>query len=160
MGFPDRTTTIGRMINDFLNNQEEVCNEAIHLLFSANRYENLKKIRDTLQAGKNIVCDRYWYSGVAYSAAKGMDFEWCRTADQHLLQPDLIIYLDCDPEVLSKRANYGQERFEKLEFQKKVAASFATLLEGEKKVRKVSVEAKSLDEVKEEVRGLIEKELQ
>jgi dTMP kinase len=31
-----------------------------------------------LEAGTNIVCDRYSFSGVAFSSAKpGMDFDWC-----------------------------------------------------------------------------------
>lgn len=74
MNFPDRTTPIGHMINDFLKQQTELSNEAVHLLFSANRWEQMKTIKETLEAGTNIVCDRYWYSGVAYSTAKGMDF--------------------------------------------------------------------------------------
>ena len=47
--------------------------------------------------GKNIVCDRYWYSGVAYSYAKGLDFDWCIKPDEGLIEPDLIIYLKADP---------------------------------------------------------------
>ena len=42
---------MGKMIDDFLNNNEEVNNEAIHLLFSANRYENLNKIKQHLMSG-------------------------------------------------------------------------------------------------------------
>ena len=49
MGFPDRTTIIGKMINDFLKSKVEVNNETIHLLFSANRYENLSKIKHHLE---------------------------------------------------------------------------------------------------------------
>ena len=73
LGFPDRTTPIGKMINDFLINKAEICPEAIHLLFSANRWENMKRIETVLEQGENVVCDRYWYSGVAYSMAKGME---------------------------------------------------------------------------------------
>jgi len=50
-----------------------------------------------LMKGKNIVCDRYWYSGVAYSYAKGLDLEWCIKPDEGLLEPDLVIYLHADP---------------------------------------------------------------
>ena len=45
MNFPDRTTPVGRMINEFLSNKTELTNEAIHLLFSANRWEKMKLIR-------------------------------------------------------------------------------------------------------------------
>lgn len=40
------------------------------------------------------VCDRYCYSGVAFSAAKGMDMDWCKACDKGLIAPDCVIYLD------------------------------------------------------------------
>jgi dTMP kinase len=107
MNFPNRTTPIGNMINDYLLNKTDLSNEAIHLLFSANRWESMNKISETLNSGVHIICDRYWYSGVAYSVAKGMDFQWCVSSDKGLIKPDLIIYLKADPKVLSRRSNYG-----------------------------------------------------
>ena len=93
INFPDRSTHIGKMINEFLSNKIELNNETIHLLFSANRWEKFKDLEETLSRGTNIVCDRYWYSGVAYSVAKGMDIEWCKAADHGLHKPDLVLYL-------------------------------------------------------------------
>ena len=37
--FPDRDTTIGGMINAYLTNKAELDDHAVHLLFSANRWE-------------------------------------------------------------------------------------------------------------------------
>lgn len=37
--FPDRTTVIGQMISAYLANESELDDRAIHLLFSANRWE-------------------------------------------------------------------------------------------------------------------------
>lgn len=51
--------------------QNDLSDEAIHLLFSANRWERANHIIKTLEAGTTLVIDRYCYSGVAYSAAKG-----------------------------------------------------------------------------------------
>jgi dTMP kinase len=39
MRFPDRTTPIGTMINAYLTNNADMDDKAIHLLFSANRWE-------------------------------------------------------------------------------------------------------------------------
>ena len=69
-------------------------NEAVHLLFSMNRWENKSQLMEILRSGTDIVCDRYAYSGVAYSVAKGLDFEWCLGADRGLILPDLVIYFD------------------------------------------------------------------
>lgn len=37
--YPDRTTDIGKMINAYLTNNAELSDAAVHLLFSANRWE-------------------------------------------------------------------------------------------------------------------------
>lgn len=37
--FPDRTTQIGQMINSYLKGETETDDAAMHLLFSANRWE-------------------------------------------------------------------------------------------------------------------------
>jgi dTMP kinase len=37
--FPDRTTEIGQMINRYLSNGVELDDAAVHLAFSANRWE-------------------------------------------------------------------------------------------------------------------------
>ena len=66
----DRTTEIGKMINSYLQNGKEVDDHAIHLLFSANRWEQSAEILDSLNNGITLVVDRYAYSGAAFSGAK------------------------------------------------------------------------------------------
>lgn len=44
--------------------------EAIHLIFAANRWEMRDQILSDLKSGITLICDRYAFSGVAYSAAK------------------------------------------------------------------------------------------
>ena len=90
--------------------------EAVHLLFAMNRWEQKEDIISTLESGTSIICDRYAYSGVAYSGAKGLDFEWCLNADRGLVKPDLVIYIDIDMETIKERAGFGEERYEKTEF--------------------------------------------
>lgn len=71
----------------------------------------MKEINEKLDSGINVVCDRYWYSGVAYSYAKGLDFQWCVAADRGLKEPDLTLFLKADPAKLAERDGYGNERF-------------------------------------------------
>ena len=94
--------------------------EAVHLLFAMNRWEKKEQIIDTLTQGTSIVCDRYAYSGVAYSASKGLDFEWCLNADRGLIKPDLVIYINVSMETIKARSGFGDERYEKVEFQQRV----------------------------------------
>ena len=84
--FPDRTTLIGNLINGYLQQARDMDDRAIHLLFSANRWEASASLSQTLANGKTIVCDRYAYSGVAFSSAKqfgrndkeNLSLNWCK----------------------------------------------------------------------------------
>ncbi|XP_058102197.1 thymidylate kinase isoform X2 [Magnolia sinica] len=125
--FPDRTTCVGEMISSYLANKSHLDDRTIHLLFSANRWEKRSLMETKLKSGTTLVVDRYSYSGVAFSAAKGLDIEWCKAPEMGLLAPDLVVYLDIQPEKAAERGGYGGERYEQLEFQRKVAQHYHLL---------------------------------
>lgn len=125
--FPDRNTSIGQMISAYLANEKELDDRAVHLLFSANRWEKRIQMENKLRNGTSLVVDRYSYSGVAFSSAKGLDIDWCKAPEVGLLAPDLVLYLDVPPEKAAERGDYGSERYERLEFQQKVAGFYKML---------------------------------
>eukprot|EP00268_Persea_americana_P065559 TRINITY_DN876_c0_g1_i5.p1 TRINITY_DN876_c0_g1~~TRINITY_DN876_c0_g1_i5.p1 ORF type:complete len:255 (+),score=49.21 TRINITY_DN876_c0_g1_i5:177-941(+) len=125
--FPDRTTSVGEMISAYLSNKSQLDDRTTHLLFSANRWEKRLLMESKLKSGTTLVVDRYSYSGVAFSAAKGLDIEWCKAPEIGLVAPDLVVYLDIPPEKAAERGDYGHERYEKLEFQLKVAQYYQVL---------------------------------
>ncbi|KAG1877262.1 P-loop containing nucleoside triphosphate hydrolase protein [Suillus subluteus] len=97
---------------------------AIHLLFSANRWELASTISAHLAQGTTVLADRYSFSGIAYSVRKGLPYEWCRAPEVGLPAPDLTLFLDISPEVAATRGGYGLERYEKEEVQKGVRQVF------------------------------------
>lgn len=121
----------------------ELDDRAVHLLFSANRWEQASLLRSKLvrmrvsirltaltQArGVDIVCDRYAYSGVAFSAAKESiaDIDWCKAPDAGLPEPDLVIFLRLDHAAAESRGGYGGERYEVTDLQRRVANNFDKL---------------------------------
>ncbi|KAG0004601.1 hypothetical protein BGZ80_004777 [Entomortierella chlamydospora] len=125
--FPDRTTTIGKMIHAYLTNAQELDDKAVHLLFSANRWEAMQSIRRKLLSGTHLVVDRYAYSGVAFSTAKGLDLTWCKNPDRGLIRPDLTFFLDLPTSEAERRGGFGEERYEKRELQEKVRDVFLQL---------------------------------
>mmetsp|Transcript_24981 Transcript_24981/g.54878 ORF Transcript_24981/g.54878 Transcript_24981/m.54878 type:complete len:227 (-) Transcript_24981:371-1051(-) len=131
MRFPDRTTMVGDLINQYLQSKSELDDRSVHLLFSANRWEAARTLRTTLiEDGSNIVCDRYAHSGVAFSSAKPSlenDIDWCRTCDVGLPAPDVVIFLDLSQEEAEQRGGYGGERYEKKEMQQRVRQRFSEL---------------------------------
>lgn len=115
------------MINGYLTNQIELPDECIHLLYSANRWEKQKEIVEHLEAGTTVLCDRYAYSGAAFSMAKGMDRLWCQQPDQGLPRPDALLFLHLSSEAAAKRPGFGMERYEESAFQLRVREAYKEL---------------------------------
>lgn len=106
MRFPDRTTLVGKLIDNYLASTENLDDRAIHLLFSANRWEAAPKLAEILGKGETIICDRYAYSGVAFTSAKedpGLTIDWCQGPDRGLPAPDVVIFLDISQQDAEKR---------------------------------------------------------
>ncbi|XP_011312590.1 thymidylate kinase [Fopius arisanus] len=126
--FPDRSTTIGKVIDEFLTNKKDLPPETMHLLFSANRWECVGYLRKALENGTTLVVDRYAASGAAYAAVSTKrSLSWCMHPDRGLPAPDFVGFLAIDDEVLTTRGGWANERFEKQEFQRKVADNFLKL---------------------------------
>lgn len=84
-----------------------------------------------LNNGGTLILDRYSYSGVAYSCAKGGDMEECKDPDRGLPEPDIIFYMDIDPSRVMKRTGFGEELHDSLQFQIRVKSCFEKLFEQE-----------------------------
>uniref|UniRef100_A0A182RP36 Thymidylate kinase n=1 Tax=Anopheles funestus TaxID=62324 RepID=A0A182RP36_ANOFN len=127
MNFPDRSTQCGQLINAYLTRKDDFTDEGIHLLFTLNRWERMKEMEKLLKSGVNLIVDRYSYSGVAFSSAKGLAMEWCKAPESGLLKPDLVILLTLSTEALARRGGFGDERYEVPAFQKKVIEKYSML---------------------------------
>lgn len=84
--------------------------------------------------GVTLVCDRYYYSGMVYSAAKqnpGLPLSWARAPEVGLPRPDVVLFLDLRPEAAKERGGWGEERYEKTEMQERVRTLFWELKQGQ-----------------------------
>ncbi|XP_069752542.1 thymidylate kinase isoform X2 [Narcine bancroftii] len=132
MSFPDRRTEIGQLISSYLQKKHNLNDCAVHLLFAANRWEQVSLIREKLQNGITLIVDRYAFSGVAFTSAKsGFNLEWCKQADVGLPKPDVILFLNLEPSAAMKRGGFGTERYENLHFQELVLQRFGELMKDE-----------------------------
>lgn len=127
------------------------------LLFLAARADLTERvIRPALEAGRDVVCDRFSDSSVAYQgAARGLGvgevIGLCEAATDGLW-PDLTLLLRVEPEVGLGRAE-GSDRFEAegLELQRAVAAAYEEIAVVARD-RVVAIDASgSVDEVHERV---------
>ena len=121
-----------------------------------------------------VVCDRYAFSGIAFSASKVrpdsksyplLDYAWCRAPDLGLPAPDMTLFLDVTADAQRARGGYGDERYETEDVQRRVRDVFDRVGEevegaGRKWViidadeKKEDVEAVIWDNVKDLVRGI------
>jgi dTMP kinase len=125
--FPDRETAVGRLIDAHLRcTAGDMDDHAVHLLFSANRWEKKGEIMCKIHSGTTLVMDRYCHSGAAYSIAKGLPSGWCMSSDAGMPAPDLTVYLKLDVDTALDRfsASEGRERFENVPFQERAKRAF------------------------------------
>ncbi|HMK32263.1 MAG TPA: hypothetical protein VK431_01425, partial [Nitrosopumilaceae archaeon] len=61
------------------------------------------KIIPALQAGYIVLADRYIYTLIARNVARGLDRKWSHNLYGFAIKPDLVFYLDVDPNVLIHR---------------------------------------------------------
>lgn len=122
---PRRTTPIGKLINSHLTDSSLSLNDhSIFLLFAANFWEVKDEMMENLESGISLVMDRYFHSGMAYACAKGLPYAWCETPYHGLPKPDLVIFIDVPINEREGREGWGEERYEKHDFQQIVRSKF------------------------------------
>jgi len=128
-------TAIGEKIREILLDKE---NSNLHpktelMLFFASRIQLLEtQVEPALRSGKIVLLDRYYYSSAAYQGVDLFGPNWVLNFAEdwlRLLEPDLVIYLDGDPELLAARAHGMPDRIEAkgISYQKKVRAAYLSM---------------------------------
>lgn len=117
-------STTGGMLRDALGGvtQKTACELAAmfvldRIFHNVNPVSGIEKM---LAEGYDVICDRYYYSSLAYQGSM-TDFEWVKNMNigcPEIRQPDLCIFLDLDPELCMQRIGADRtttEIFEKKE---------------------------------------------
>jgi dTMP kinase len=128
---------IGLLIEDILMRQTPAAQEAIPLLFAADRADHTKRmIAPWLKKGSVVISDRYVYSSLAYQKSgmeKPFNSDWLLTINKYILKPDLIVFLDISPELGLSRIGKGQriqddKYFDDVEKQRHIRQTYHDLL--------------------------------
>ncbi|MBK70984.1 MAG: dTMP kinase [Euryarchaeota archaeon] len=109
-------------------------------LFAADRLDHSHTfIKPLLDQGHVVISDRNIHSSLIYQGIVGdLGIEDVVKMNSAAMIPDLVIWIDCDPEKAMKRIRSGtlrmtsnkQEYFETTEIQKKIRSGFSNLLSG------------------------------
>jgi dTMP kinase len=78
--------------------------EEFSLLHSADfRHRVERTILPALWAGKLVIADRFFFTGLARDVSRGLDLDWVLKLYQPLLWPDMVFYFSVSPATSEKR---------------------------------------------------------
>ena len=119
----------GHLLREALSGQTPRTGAEMAALFVLDRIEHNKEIDALLSAGTDVICDRYYYSSLAYQGSI-CDYEWVRHMNcecPDIRMPDICIFLDLAPsDALSRIQKRGMatEIYEKEETLTRVRNTF------------------------------------
>jgi dTMP kinase len=154
--FPNRRGIIWEIIENYLNKKIELTDQSIHLLFSVDRWEMKNAIISDLENDKIVIADRYIPSGLAYSLANDLDYEWCEKSDSGLPMPDLVIFLK------SGSMKIGEDKYENVAFQEKVEQCYKKIALSEKYRniwKEINVDDKTENVINDEILNLLREKI-
>ena len=120
-------------------------------------------IQKMLADGVDVICDRYYYSSLAYQGSE-IEGDWVRRMNldcPDILRPDLCIFLDLTPEESMGRISRGrvtQEIYETKDRLEKVRRRFLDVLDSLKDNENIYTvnAARPIDEIQSEIREIVE----
>ena len=155
----------GRALRRALSGKESHSECEMAVMFVFDRIGHNAQIEEFLAQGKTVICDRYYYSTLAYQG-KSTDYAWVRAMNigcPDIRRPDACIYLDLTPEESLARISKGREAveiYENLEKLTEVRDSFFSVIEdlrteGEKIF--VVKANRSIEEISDEIFDIVSK---
>jgi len=139
-----------KMLDLFIKDREEHVNETIMpFLKKSNSHEvNI------------VICDRYYYSTIAFQAAQGLDLIMLVEKNLKFIKPDIAFIMDISPEIaLDRIKKREREKFEQLDFMNQLRSKFlefGKILEDNVKIIDASMEINVVfEEIKKEVDKLL-----
>lgn len=166
-------TRIGDQIRKILmaHHNDGMTAEAELLLFSASRAQLVREvILPALQAGKHVLCDRFYDSSLAYQGyGRELNLETLRIITKFATQsltPDLTILLDIEPEAgLARRRTAADAEWTRLDndelaLHQRVRAGYHALVDAEPARWRIVDASPPIDDVIEETWSIIQRFLE
>ncbi len=138
-------------------------------LFLADRLEHITHpefgIRQYLEKGCTVICDRYYYSSFAYQGTAS-DVDWVMDSNlncREMLTPDLCIFLDVNPDTCKERIDKVREKPELYEkdvaLMHKIRNNFFMVLDKLKEKQNIAIidANRSLEDVEKEIFDHVQK---
>lgn len=129
---------VGRVIRNALKREKEIPEEALALLFAADRLVLRREVIDpSLRRNISLISDRTIFSSLAYQSATTNRRKWVAEINKFAAKPDIVVFIDIAPDEAVKRLKHVKQRYEKAEFLEKVRKEYLRLVKRHRKVVKV-----------------------
>ena len=113
VSFPIYKSPSGREIQRFLEGRRKYPPEALHMLYSLNRWENREIMTHLTQDTDFVIADRYYPSNLAYGVSRGLKLSWLQGLDLGLPSASLVIVLDVPVPSSFARKSRGRDVHER-----------------------------------------------
>lgn len=155
---------LGEKIREILLNYDgDVSDKCESFLFLADRAQHVDiMIKPAVQQGQIVLCDRYTDSTAAYQGyGRQQDLDRINMLNEiatSALKPDLTIVFDIDVETSQKRVGKEKDRMESagIEFHNRVRNGYLELAKLEPERIKVIDASKTIEEIHDEVKVIID----
>ncbi len=116
---------IGRAARAVLEKRETALPLTLAQLFAADRREHLTLMKQRLEEGEWVFCDRYLFSSLAYQSL-GVDFDAVFDLNKDFPLPGFCFYIECSVETSASRRGDRDsvDLFEKESLQRKVMGHY------------------------------------
>ena len=99
-----------------------------------------------------VLCDRYYYSTIAFQAVQGLDMKMLIEKNKKFLKPDVAFIMDLKPEIALERIKRREkEKFENIDFMRNLRGKFLQLPKILKDNIKIIDASKGVPEVFEDI---------
>ena len=161
-------TVSGGLLRDALSgsSRRTICEMAAMFVFDRinHNVNPVNGIQKMLGDGFDVICDRYYYSSLAYQGS-GTDPEWVGNMNLNcpeIMRPDVCIFLDLTPEQSMARINRGratQEIYENEEKLTQVRNQFYRVFEDLKDRENIQIvdAYRSVEEIHADIIALIDR---
>lgn len=127
---PDRHSPTGSLIDRYLKGDSNLSSPQIaNLILAANMWEVAEGAKRRSEHGEIVIMDRYKYTHIAYSMARGSPRRACESVLEGIVEPDKIVFLDIKPDPALARKPPGQlEVLENPVFQTQVYNNYLSMI--------------------------------
>lgn len=160
-------SSLGGIIRDALSGDPARSPSELASIFLADRIRHCgdpkKGIKSMLDSGKDVICDRYYFSSFAYQGID-TDIDWVMHMNldcPEILTPDVCIFLDVDPETCMERIDSSRaftEIYEKASTLARIRQRFFDVFErlGDRENVKIIDASRSAEEVSADVEKILD----